>query len=123
MKIFTTYFGYLRKLPNSIIPISVATKPIPGWTGYSYNPLAPGWNIWKIGKNLGWEIFKETYNKEILGKLNPYEVLKDLSELSGGNDIALVCYEKPGDNCHRHLIADWLPCEVIEYNLQNLISV
>ena len=51
------------------------------------------------------------------------EVLKDLSELSGGNDIALVCYEKPGDNCHRHLIADWLPCEVIEYNPQNLISV
>lgn len=30
--------------------------------------------------------------------------------------IALICYEKPSDFCHRHLVADWLnkngiPCE------------
>ena len=23
-------------------------------------------------------------------------------------DFALVCYEKPSDFCHRHLVADWL---------------
>ena len=23
-------------------------------------------------------------------------------------DIALLCYEKPDDFCHRHLVADWL---------------
>ena len=23
-------------------------------------------------------------------------------------DVALVCYEKPSDFCHRHLVADWL---------------
>ena len=26
----------------------------------------------------------------------------------GENDIALICYEKPSDFCHRHLVAEWL---------------
>lgn len=29
-------------------------------------------------------------------------------KLSGGKDIALICYEKPTDFCHRHLVAEWL---------------
>lgn len=24
-----------------------------------------------------------------------------------GKDICLICYEKPNDFCHRHLVADW----------------
>ena len=24
------------------------------------------------------------------------------------NEIAIICYEKPFDFCHRHLVADWL---------------
>ena len=36
-------------------------------------------------------------------------VLKNLEKLAGGREeIALVCYEKPGDFCHRHIVADWL---------------
>jgi uncharacterized protein (DUF488 family) len=36
-------------------------------------------------------------------------------------NIALVCYEKPTDFCHRHLVADWLKehgyeCEEFKYN-------
>lgn len=30
-----------------------------------------------------------------------------VSSMHGGVDIALLCYEKPGDFCHRHLFADW----------------
>lgn len=26
----------------------------------------------------------------------------------GHDDIALICYEKPSDFCHRHLVAQWL---------------
>lgn len=25
-----------------------------------------------------------------------------------GKEICLICYEKPSDFCHRHLVADWL---------------
>ena len=41
--------------------------------------------------------------------------------MAGTEDIALVCYEKPGDFCHRHLVADWLneagyQCEEYKYD-------
>ena len=35
-------------------------------------------------------------------------MLRKLQEVSGGRDIALCCFEKPDDFCHRHLLADWL---------------
>ena len=25
-----------------------------------------------------------------------------------GDNAVMLCYEKPGDFCHRHLIADWI---------------
>jgi hypothetical protein len=25
-----------------------------------------------------------------------------------GDNVILLCYEKPGDFCHRHIVADWL---------------
>lgn len=35
--------------------------------------------------------------------LNPNDILKEL-----GEDAVLLCYEKPGDFCHRHLVSQWL---------------
>lgn len=40
--------------------------------------------------------------------LDPKEIEKKLYELSNGSDIALICYEKSEDFCHRHLVVDWL---------------
>lgn len=41
------------------------------------------------------------------------EVILDFSRMAHGfndgeNDIALICYEKPSDFCHRHLVSEWL---------------
>lgn len=55
--------------------------------------------------------YVELYNKEILGKLRVEEVVYEIERLSGRKDAALLCYEKPGDFCHRHLLADWLTRE------------
>ena len=44
----------------------------------------------------------------VLDCLMPISVVSDLKTLAGDKDIALVCYEKPGDFCHRHLVAQWL---------------
>ena len=44
----------------------------------------------------------------MLGRLDPKEVEDHLYFMSDGMDIALVCYEKTGDFCHRHLVAEWL---------------
>ena len=42
---------------------------------------------------------------------NADDVVKELyklAEKSQDEDIVLICYEKPGDFCHRHLVANWL---------------
>ena len=35
-------------------------------------------------------------------------IIIDADSLAKSDDIALICYEKPSDFCHRHLVADWL---------------
>jgi len=48
---------------------------------------------------------------EILEKVSLERLRNDLAIIShneGVKDIALLCYEKPGDFCHRRLFADWL---------------
>lgn len=39
-------------------------------------------------------------------------MIKELNYLVSDADddaaIALICYEKPSDFCHRHLVAEWL---------------
>ena len=49
----------------------------------------------------------------MLGNLNAVDVILDLSKMIysfnvGESDICLVCYEKPCDFCHRHIVSDWL---------------
>ncbi len=122
VQIFTTYFANLRKIPEDVIPISISVKPPKGWKGLSYPKLFPTEKMIADYKRSGDERkMMQSYNTEILGKLNPFEVLKDLDKISveytewltdkdvdHGLKIALVCYEKPGDFCHRRLVARWL---------------
>ena len=72
------------------------------------------------------ELYTERFEKEILDKLNPEDVVKELLTLAGNfkgvnysPEIVLVCYEKPTDFCHRHLVADWL--NEYGYDVQELI--
>lgn len=65
------------------------------------------------------EKFTKRYQEEVLGKLDQIEVLRDLDTLTspyhvGPKNVVLVCYEKPTDFCHRHLIAGWLGVEIKE---------
>ena len=41
----------------------------------------------------------------VLNTLFAEQVINELKTMSPTEDIALVCYEKPGDFCHRHLVA------------------
>jgi len=45
---------------------------------------------------------------EILNKLNPEKVYKDLLAFGKGRDVAMLCFEKDPKNCHRLLAANWL---------------
>ena len=111
--IYTTYFAKLKKLPEGVLPIAICAKPINGFDGPVYRQLAPKYDFfqqWKITKDN--ELFTENYIGQVLNTLNPVKVVTDLYYQYNlppcSCDIALVCYEKSTDFCHRHLVAEWL---------------
>ena len=68
------------------------------------------------------DYYIKCFNEQVLNKLNAEQVVKELDNLLLNETlaidyngdlkevprIALICYEKPSDFCHRHLVADWL---------------
>lgn len=114
--IYTSYFGKLscKSLPDNIIPISICAK-VPGWYhGFQYKKLAPKYDFFmKWKKDHDNEHYIKCFNEQVLDKLNASQVIMELKNLVGENlwnnhDICLICYEKPKDFCHRHLVAEWL---------------
>lgn len=126
------YTGYFAKLKNyeekGLIPISICGKAPDWYNGLQYKVLAPKWgffNEWKNGSHKGDnDYYVEHFQKEVLDTLDYNSVLIQLARRSNGklDSVILLCYEKPGDFCHRHLVADWLTnngteCKEYEVNL------
>lgn len=118
MTIYTSYFAKLKKLPSDVVPISICAKPPAWYSGLQYKRVAPTYNILMKYKGDHNEAdYIEQFNVVVLNRLNPKAVVDELSKLSGDADkIALLCFEKSSDFCHRHLVAKWLtdngyPCE------------
>lgn len=111
--IYTSYFAKLRSLPDYIVPVSICGKAPEWYQGLQYKKLAPKYDFfmeWKRNKDN--DFYIKCFQEQVLDKLNPTDVILDLSKMVygynvGENDIALICYEKPSDFCHRHLVADW----------------
>ena len=107
--IYTTYFAKLKKLPEDIVPISICGKAPNSYSGLQYKKLAPKYDFfmkWKETHDNDYYI--HCFDSQVLSALDPAQVVGDLVAMAAGHDIALVCYEKPTDFCHRHLVADWL---------------
>lgn len=70
-----------------------------------YLPLAPPYEELLKPMHSGqltYSGYTELYKELVLSKLDPVRVLEEL-----GPDPILLCYEKPNDFCHRHIVADW----------------
>ena len=112
--IYTSYFAKLRSLPENIVPVSICGKAPDWYTGLQYKKLAPKYDFfmkWKQNHDNAYYI--KCFQEQVLDKLNATDVILDLSRICKGfnvgeDNIALICYEKPTDFCHRHLVADWL---------------
>ena len=114
MKIYTSYYANIRHIPDYIVPISIAGKAPDWYNGLEYKKLAPKYgffNTWKT-KGLSNDYYIKHYASEVLMPLNAEDVVSELEQLSGGKDCVLVCYEKPGSFCHRHLVTAWLNLEL-----------
>lgn len=80
-----------------------------GYEGTCYPALAPKkefWQKWhdnigKIPEEENTRFYIEEYYKQVLSKLDPNLVYRELSYST------LLCYEDPEDFCHRHVVAAW----------------
>lgn len=107
MKIYTSYFGNLRRLhQEGIVPISIARWNPKWFEGISYKVVAPLPEM--LRNDITEDQYKEQYRRKVLNRVDQSSFLKDLKTLTRGRDCALLCYEKPGDFCHRRLLADWM---------------
>ena len=69
--------------------------------------LSPSWkllNDYKDGQ-INWAQYTERFRCEMNCDLCRKE-MKRIWDLSQTKDVFLVCYEKDGENCHRHILID-----------------
>lgn len=139
--IYTSYFAKIRKMPGNVVPVSISQWPPKWYNGLQCKALAPTKDILMEYKDsneddkVKEERYNERYENEVLGKLNLKQVLSnlqsqidmdtlDLLEVdnvweSKNLHIALVCFEKSGDFCHRSIVAEKLkelgiPCRELD---------
>ncbi len=67
-----------------------------------YGALAPG--PWF--KSVTVEDYRRRYAEQLAG-LDAAAVWADLHGLAAGAEPVLLCWERPGQFCHRRLVADW----------------
>lgn len=125
--LYTSYFGQLRNLPSTFIPVAICAKVPPWYNGICYKALAPSYDClmyYKVTGDVG--AYRKRYCSETLDKRSVDCMLKEIWELLPEDvkralysdvhhwtkspliHIVFVCYEKPDDFCHRDLVSDKL---------------
>lgn len=97
----TSYFAKTSWHPKAV---SIARRAPDGFSGREYKKLAPKlWFFKKYKEDGDKEFYIDRYREEVLAFLDPHRVVEEL-----GSDAVLLCWEKPGKFCHRHIVADWI---------------
>ena len=99
--------------------VAICLYPPIDWTGLRFPALAPDAQVFYSIKR--GEITKEQYSQQykdnVLAELDPKFIYK-LFERN-----VLLCWEDPGEFCHRRLVAEWLEqnlgIEVPEWNIKD----
>jgi hypothetical protein len=95
--VYTSFFGNLKQIPAGLRPVGIARGKPKFFTGPSELRLAPSWAMLKMTR--------PDYDARfaaLLVALDPRELYESL-----GEDAVLLCWEKPGEGCHRRLVAEW----------------
>jgi len=110
MNIYTSYFGFFSKIPQSMIPVSIARFPPKWFRGEEIKALAPEKKLlWKAKQNkICVEEYTHQYMKCVTERFDPRMLYEKLRQEFSGSDIVLLCFERKGEFCHRRLLAEWL---------------
>lgn len=119
MEIYTSYFGkvlYTKDWPDNIVPVSISLWPDKRFNGAKMGgKLAPlQATLTQYKKDGDWGRYVADFYATRLNKLDPMEIYRELEAISGGKDVALVCFEKTPVRCHRSLVENWLRSAGIE---------
>lgn len=100
--------SWFTQLPETHAPIGISRGVPRGRSGYKrYDKLAPG--PWF--RSVSVEEYTRRYNDEVLGALDPENVIRELEVLAEGGIPTLLCWEpqQPGEQwCHRGMVSQWL---------------
>lgn len=103
--LFTSYYSNRKR----DIPGVAISNMVPSWAVdcEDWEPkLAPPWKMMPKGpfasSIIGREAWVKMYEDEVLSRFNPATLLKRF------DGKAMMCFEKPGDWCHRRMVADWI---------------
>ena len=127
--IYTGRFCEVKKYQKAgLTPVSIAGYAPDYYQGIQFKALAPKYTWWREwhDKHLSNDWYRAKYQETVLDKLNPKVIANRLQAF--GKDIVLLCYEKPGEFCHRQLVADWLRsadtpvCEYSAFLCRNLFE-
>lgn len=111
MEIYTSYFAKTKELvEEGILPIGVALIPPSFFTYPNFACVAPTKSIlFQYKSEPDEQRYIERYKNEVLVILKDPQVFVDgLKAVSHGKDVALCCFEKSDDFCHRHILAEFL---------------
>lgn len=111
-KIWTSFYGHFDTFTAyNVVPIRVAQyAPRYKRKHDAFLSLAPSKAMLAEAKSGNYDHvdWKKRFLRDVLGPLDPHEVYAQLIKLGKGFDVAILCYEKPGDRCHRHYVTEWL---------------
>lgn len=99
----TSYFGALKKLPLSRC-LSICRGVPAYYKGKRCMSLAPSRELLNAGKEK--LISPSEWKRRYIQEIERNVVLEDLLKEIDGR--ILLCWERPGDRCHRNYVADWL---------------
>ena len=107
--IYTSYYANYRKF-KGMFRVSISRTAPSNSYDLQLTKLAPTAELLQDYKSnfITNEEYTSVYNNQLLRLENDgyiAKVVKDLSTLQ--EDVVLLCYEKKGDFCHRHLLAEW----------------
>ena len=100
--------SYFANISNVKTPVSISRFSPKWYIGPEFKELAPSTRLLLDYKSeiINDDEYVRRFSREF-AKLDPQTVYKTLISLYG-DDVTLLCYEKPGDFCHRHIVSGWL---------------
>ena len=108
IQIHTSNYAKARKMDKSkFLLVSISIFPPKDWRGLNARELAPSHELLKAYHNgMSESDYEKEYRKQISNLNNLHSQFEWMAQKANGRDIVLLCYEKVGDFCHRHILSD-----------------